>query len=76
MLTENQAQTQFLITAENVLTDKGYFTEAGLMENIAQTAAAHAGLFGRQLLINHSRSVILVQLRTSKYSLYPKLVTN
>lgn len=37
------AQTGFLVTANNVLVDNGYFTEAGLMENIAQTAAAKAG---------------------------------
>jgi predicted hotdog family 3-hydroxylacyl-ACP dehydratase len=37
------AQTSFLITADNVLTENSHFTEAGLMENIAQTAAAKAG---------------------------------
>ena len=33
----------FLITPENVLVDNGQLTEAGLIENIAQTAAAGAG---------------------------------
>jgi predicted hotdog family 3-hydroxylacyl-ACP dehydratase len=40
---EQGAQSTFLVTEGNVLTDNGYFTEAGLIENIAQTAAAEAG---------------------------------
>jgi predicted hotdog family 3-hydroxylacyl-ACP dehydratase len=37
------AKTSFKIKAENVLVVNGMFTEAGIMENIAQTAAARAG---------------------------------
>ena len=33
----------FCVTAENIFTINGRFTEAGLLENIAQTAAARAG---------------------------------
>jgi predicted hotdog family 3-hydroxylacyl-ACP dehydratase len=40
---ENGAQTSFLIKEDNVLVINNEFTEAGLMENIAQTAAAKAG---------------------------------
>lgn len=40
---ENGAKSSFRVTGENVLVDKGHFTEAGLMENMAQTAAARAG---------------------------------
>lgn len=36
-------RTRFVITEENPLTINGQFTEAGLLENIAQTAAAGAG---------------------------------
>ena len=36
-------RTSFLITEENIFTEAGEFCEAGLMENIAQTAAARAG---------------------------------
>jgi len=35
--------TKFHIKEDNVLVVNGEFTEAGLMENIAQTAAARAG---------------------------------
>jgi predicted hotdog family 3-hydroxylacyl-ACP dehydratase len=40
---ETVTRSQFLVKAENVLTINGQFTEAGLLENIAQTAAARAG---------------------------------
>jgi predicted hotdog family 3-hydroxylacyl-ACP dehydratase len=40
---ENSTQTTFMINEANVLVANGEFTEAGLMENIAQTAAARAG---------------------------------
>ncbi|MBA3673818.1 MAG: 3-hydroxyacyl-ACP dehydratase [Chitinophagaceae bacterium] len=40
---EYSTQTNFLIKKENVLVVNGELTEAGLMENIAQTAAARAG---------------------------------
>ncbi len=41
------ARTSFRVKAENPLVDKGVFTEAGLLENIAQTAAAGAGYNAR-----------------------------
>ncbi len=37
------ARTSFLVTAENIFVVDGEFREAGLVENIAQTAAARAG---------------------------------
>lgn len=40
---ESGARTTFRVPAENPLVDKGCFTEAGLLENIAQTVAAGAG---------------------------------
>jgi predicted hotdog family 3-hydroxylacyl-ACP dehydratase len=38
-----------LVQAENVLVSDGVLTEAGLVENIAQTAAARAGYIAQQL---------------------------
>ena len=35
--------TSLLIDADNVLVQQGVFSEAGLVENVAQTAAFHAG---------------------------------
>ena len=43
---ETITQTTFRIKEENVLVIEGKFTEAGLMENIAQTAAAREGFIG------------------------------
>jgi predicted hotdog family 3-hydroxylacyl-ACP dehydratase len=40
---ETFTRSRFVIPADNVLIESGYFTEAGLVENIAQTAAARAG---------------------------------
>jgi len=40
---EKTARTTFLIQADNVLVENGAFSAAGLMENIAQTAAAGMG---------------------------------
>jgi len=44
---ETITQTSFLITEENIFVEIGEFSEAGLMENIAQTAAARAGYIAR-----------------------------
>lgn len=35
--------TSFLVRSDNVFVDNGFLTEAGLMENMAQTAAAGVG---------------------------------
>lgn len=40
---EKTAVTLFTITKDNVLVDNGRFTEAGLIENIAQSAALKMG---------------------------------
>lgn len=40
---ESITRSGFMVTDENVLTINGQFSEAGLMENIAQTAALRAG---------------------------------
>src|ERR1700748_1931284 len=42
---ESTARTTFLIRPDNVLVENGAFSAAGLMENIAQTAAAGMGSF-------------------------------
>ncbi len=44
---ENGTRTSFRINKENIFVEMGRFQEAGLMENIAQTAAAGAGYLSR-----------------------------
>jgi len=46
---EDVTYTRLLVQAGNVLVNDGVLSEAGLVENIAQTAAARAGYVARQL---------------------------
>lgn len=46
---DEATHTTLLVQAENVLVNDGVLTEAGLVENIAQTAAARAGYIAQQL---------------------------
>jgi len=46
---EIKAESSFTVSDDNVLTDKGFFTEAGIIENIAQTSALHAGYMASQI---------------------------
>ncbi len=45
---ENGSQTTTKVRDENILVDNGEFSEAGLIENIAQTAAAGVGYIAKQ----------------------------
>jgi predicted hotdog family 3-hydroxylacyl-ACP dehydratase len=40
---EKKAQTRFLVQPNNILVEDGKFSAAGLVENMAQTAAARSG---------------------------------
>lgn len=42
---EDNVVTQFEIPDDNVLVRDGFFSECAMVENIAQTVAAHAGYF-------------------------------
>lgn len=44
---ESTTRTAYRITEENIFVEGGRFREPGLMENIAQTAAARAGYIAR-----------------------------
>ena len=44
---EKITRTSFLVTENNIFTEKGEFCEPGLIENIAQTTAAGAGYISR-----------------------------
>lgn len=45
---DDKTTTRFRVTSESVLFADGFLTEAGLIENIAQTAAAGAGFSAQQ----------------------------
>ena len=40
---EEKATANFTVTTENIFCEDGFFSEAGLLENIAQTVAAANG---------------------------------
>ena len=42
------SKTSFKITDDNILTKDGFLTEAGLVENMAQTAAAGTGFLAKK----------------------------
>lgn len=44
---ELTSRSSFIITADNCMVVNGLFTEGGLMENMAQTAAARAGYLAK-----------------------------
>ncbi len=44
---ESITRTSFRVREENIFVENGRFREAGLMENIAQTAAARAGTISK-----------------------------
>ncbi|MEP6673981.1 MAG: 3-hydroxyacyl-ACP dehydratase [Ferruginibacter sp.] len=52
--TDQVTITTYVIAKENILVDGGVFTEAGLLENMAQTAAAGAGYKA----VNENRPVL------------------
>jgi predicted hotdog family 3-hydroxylacyl-ACP dehydratase len=58
---ETSSNTIFRVTAENVLVDNGELSEAGIVENIAQTAAAGLGyntlLTSKPILIGYIAAI-------------------
>ena len=62
-ISENEVKTIFDIREENILVQEGFFTEAGLIENIAQTCAC---IFGQTFFDqNKHESVKLIGFITS-----------
>ncbi len=45
---EGQAATGFTVAADNIFCENGVFSESGIIENIAQTAAAQVGYLCRR----------------------------
>ena len=69
---ETFTRTSFRITEGNIFLETGEFCEAGLMENIAQTAAARAGYISR--LENKPVSVgYIVAVKNLEILVLPKI---
>ena len=71
---EKKSTTKFFIQKENIFCENGFFTEPGLIENIAQTAAARIGYLNKtsniKVLIGYIGSI-----KNLKIYFLPKLST-
>jgi predicted hotdog family 3-hydroxylacyl-ACP dehydratase len=54
-VTDDAAESTFIVPADNIFVNEGRFSEAGLLENMAQTAAARSG--HRSALIGQAPAV-------------------
>jgi predicted hotdog family 3-hydroxylacyl-ACP dehydratase len=61
-VSEAKAVSHFLVREENIFVSDGKFQESGLIENMAQTAAAQAGYFQKK----NSRPVLIGYLASVK----------
>jgi len=69
---ENSARTSFRIRAGNSFVENGVFRAAGLMENIAQTAAAGQGVLSRR----ENRPVLtgyIIAVKGLEINAFPKI---
>jgi len=70
--TENLTKTSFLISSENIFCQDGFFREPGLIENMAQTAAARAGHFAKQKS-EEVRTGFIGAIKNLKIKILPKV---
>lgn len=69
---ELNAESSFTIPGTSILTDGEFFTEAGLIENIAQTTALHAGFLASQIGQNAPQGMI-GGIKNLEIKLLPKI---
>ncbi len=69
---DNTTQTSFTISDENIFCDDNTFSEAGLLENIAQTAAAGAGFNAKQKN-NKAEAGYIASVKNFEVLFLPKL---
>jgi len=68
---DTKAESSFIITGENILTETNQFSEAGIIENIAQSAALHTGYLASQTG-NTSPWGIIGRIKNLKINFLPK----
>jgi predicted hotdog family 3-hydroxylacyl-ACP dehydratase len=69
--TEDSAMTEFLIEDGNLFAKDGFLGEPGLIENIAQTAAAHAGYLHKKMGVDPPAGFIAAIKDLAVYDLPP-----
>ncbi|WP_407405630.1 ABC transporter permease [Chryseobacterium sp.] len=61
-LTQQNVETSFLITSDNIFVHNGFFVEAGLVENIAQTCSS---IFGQNFFNDKNTETKLIGFITN-----------
>ncbi len=70
----NKCRGELTIKEDNVLVNDGYFIESGILENIAQTCAAHIGYVEIHIRKNpHIRIGMVAQIKEMEVYRYPKV---
>lgn len=71
---EKKCLTRFNVTADAMMVEDGYLTEGGLIENLAQTCAAHIGFVEIHIRKStHIRIGLVGALKQCSIRQYPKL---
>ena len=71
---QSRCRGELTIKEDNVLVNDGYFIESGILENIAQTCAAHIGYVEIHIRKNpHIRIGMVAQIKEMEIYRYPKV---
>jgi 3-hydroxymyristoyl/3-hydroxydecanoyl-(acyl carrier protein) dehydratase len=69
---ETAASANFTVTAENIFCENGFFSEAGLLENIAQTVAAGNG-YNEQMANKKVSGGFIARVKSFEVFFLPKI---
>lgn len=72
-VSDNSAITELHIKADNILVDRGYFVESGMVENMAQTCAAGMGYINTYSMKDQVRIGFLSAIRNLQIMRLPKI---
>lgn len=71
---QSRCRGELTIKEDNVLVNDGHFIESGILENIAQTCAAHIGYVEIHIRKNpHIRIGMVAQIKEMEVYRYPKV---
>lgn len=70
---ESRVDTSFVVREDNILVKDGLLSEAGVMENIAQTCAARIGYISKYILHSEIRIGYIGQVKGLKFTRLPKV---
>lgn len=70
---ETKITTGFLIKNDNIFVDNNYFAEAGIIENIAQTAAARLGYINKYIQNDKIKLGFIGEIKNLAIERFPKV---